>query len=142
MKTYFFSVASLSALLMLGACAESPYVDIHDVPRETKAWENLDISAYSSVQLLAHLNRLTNEATAAAAAGEPVEFHHLEVAMTPTLGLLQTKAADNAQAQATLAELSTLAYKLHEAGHDGNSQMGAKIAAALADLSARLTSEL
>lgn len=142
MKNRLFTAALAGSALFLAACAESPYADSHAIPRETQDWENVDLSGYSKEQLLAHLSRLSIEATAAAANEKPVEFHHLEVAITPTLEALESTADGNAKALATIASMKTLAIKLHDAGHDGNSKMGATVATSLTELSSQLYKEL
>ncbi|MBD5781599.1 hypothetical protein IEN85_19005 [Pelagicoccus sp. NFK12] len=142
MTHQFLATSFLTAGLLLAGCADSPYDDVHDAPRETQAWENVDLSGYEQSQLLAHLNMLASETVSAASAGEYVEFHHLEVALTPTLDALAIKAAGNEQALKTIATIKDLAVKLHVAGHDGNVGAGVKLGAAITDLSARLTTEL
>ncbi|EDY84839.1 hypothetical protein VDG1235_4472 [Verrucomicrobiia bacterium DG1235] len=135
-------LATATVALLLGGCAESPYDDVHAAPREIQAWENADISDYDKSQLLVHLNMLADESQKAAAAAAYVEFHHLEVALTPTLEALEIKAAGNEKALATIGVLKPLATKLHLAGHDGNVPMGTKLAASIADLSRRLATEM
>ncbi|MDQ8186228.1 hypothetical protein [Pelagicoccus sp. SDUM812002] len=140
MKT--FTAATFAATLLLAGCSDSAMDDVHSAPRETQAWENADIGTYDQTQLLARLSLLASESVAAAAAGQSIEFHHLEVAMTPTLTALEAKAVGNEKAIETITTLKDLAVKLHIAGHDGNVGVGAKLGAAITDLSARLATEL
>ncbi|MDQ8201622.1 hypothetical protein [Pelagicoccus sp. SDUM812003] len=140
-KTASF-LALLSAVLLLGACAESPYDDVHSQPRETKAWETADIVSFDQPTLVAHLQMLSDEAVKAADAGEAVEFHHLEVAITAALVQLEKNASGNAEALATIESIKPLAVKLHIAGHDGNVVMGAKLAAAISDLVSKLATQV
>ena len=137
-----FATAALATALLLAGCSDSETNDPHDAPRAVQSWENADLSGFDRVQLLGHLNLLANETTAAAAAGESGEFHHLEIALTATLTALEPQAAGHADALQSIESLKDLAIKLHIAGHDANVGMGAKLAAAIAKLSARLATEL
>lgn len=132
----------VAAAILVAGCSDSSMDDVHSAPRETQAWENVDLSGFDQSQLLGRLNLLAAESVSAAAAGESIEFHHLEVALTPTLTALETQAADNEAALKTIATLKDLAVKLHLAGHDGNVKAGVKLGAAISDLSARLATEL
>ena len=136
-----FAATAFAALLLAGS-SDNSMDDVHSAPREAQAWETTDISGYDATQLIAHMNLLASEAVTAAAAGQYVEFHHLEVAMTPTLNALETKASGNEKALATIKTLKHLAIKLHIAGHDGNVGAGVKLGAAITELSARLATEL
>ncbi|MBK1878890.1 hypothetical protein [Pelagicoccus mobilis] len=135
------ALASLLGLLLAG-CSKSATDDIHAAPRDTQPWENADLSGYDTNQLLAHLDTLVNATQAAAAADQAVEFHHLEVAMTPTLDALAANAPGNFAALATIETLKSLAVKLHLAGHDGNVAQGVKLGDAIANLVDRLKKEL
>lgn len=132
-------VASLAALVFAGCSGTSD--DPHAAPRDTKAWEQVDVSSMGQDQLLAHFSLLADETARAAAAGEAIEFHHLEVAMTATLVALEGKAPGNEAALQTIATLKPLAIKLHLAGHDGNVAMGVKLSKTFTELSARLATE-
>ncbi len=137
-----FATATLATTLLLAGCSDSSQDDVHSAPRETQAWENVDLSGYDQAQLLAHLNRLAGEATTAAAAGQSIEFHHLEVAITPTLEALEATAEGKESALETIAVIKDLAVKLHIAGHDGNVKIGTKLSAKITELSAKLATEL
>ncbi len=139
--TQFISTLALGCgALLLAACGGA--ADPHEAPREPKAYEQVNVAQLAQPELLAHLATLANAASTAAAAGEAVEFHHLEIALTPTLEAIEATAAGKASALATIQELKDLAIKLHTAGHDGNVGVGAKIAARIAELSERLANEL
>lgn len=136
------SFAAIASILLATGCSNAPQDDVHSAPRDTQTWENIDLSGFDQAQLLAHLNRLAGEATNAAATGQSIEFHHLEVAITPTLEALETKADGKPKALETLALIKDLAVKLHIAGHDGNVSIGVKLSAKITELSARLATEL
>ncbi len=137
-----FAATALAATLLFAGCSDSPQDDVHAAPRETQAWENVDLNGYDQPQLLAHLNLLASETVAAAAAGEAIEFHHLETALTKTLTALEAKASGNESALKSIETLKDLAIKLHVAGHDGNVKAGVKLGAAITELSGHLASEL
>lgn len=134
--------ASSIAALALSGCADSDSYDVHAVPRETQTWENVDLSGKTTEQLLAHLKILTETAKTSAQAGEYIEFHHLEVAMTPALEALAAQSTNNPAAQATIESIKPLATKLHIAGHDGNVTQGEKLSAAISKLVEKLDSQL
>ncbi|MDQ8180987.1 hypothetical protein [Pelagicoccus sp. SDUM812005] len=142
MKHPLIASAALAATLLAASCSDSYQDDVHSAPRAVQAWENVDLSGYDQTQLLGHLNLLASEAVTAAAEGKYVEFHHLEVALTPALTALEAKASGNAAALKTIETLKDLAVKLHLAGHDGNVKAGVKLGAAISDLTARLATEL
>lgn len=125
----------------LAGCADNSY-DVHDAPRETQDWETVNLTGKDSQQLLAHLQTLANTAQTAALAGAYVEFHHLEVAMTPALEALAAQVADKPAATATIETLKPLAIKLHHAGHEANISQGAKLSDAIAKLLTQLESQL
>ncbi len=137
-----FTTAALSTLLLIAGCSDTQMEDVHAAPREIQAWENVDLSGYDKTQLLAHLDLLATETTSAAAAGEAIEFHHLEVAISATLKQLEPLAAGKDDALQTIETLKELAIKLHLAGHDGNIGMGTKLATAITSQSARLASQI
>lgn len=130
-----------AALSFLTACGGEK-TDPHDAPRAPKAYESVDVATLDTERLLAHLNSLSAAANAAVQAGETLEFHHLEEAITPTLVALEARAAGNPEAIATIGTLKELAIRFHEAGHDNNAVIGSKIAAKIAELEKKLAEQL
>lgn len=132
---------SICALLALSSCAPN---DPHSAPRESKPYESVDPALLQKDQLITHLDALTDEMNRATVAEETQEFHHLEMALTPTLESLETIVAKegNAQAVAIISQLKPLAVQLHEAGHEGNAGMGIKLAAAITRSVTQLKSAL
>jgi len=128
--------------LIAFGCSDSTPEDVHTLPRETQAWENADLSDKNSEQLMAHLATLASVATSAADAGETVEFHHIEVALTATLDALTEEIPADSPALATIDSIKGLAVKLHIAGHDSNQTQGSKLSTAIAKLVAQLETQL
>ena len=134
------AIGAIACLLVASCGKEQP--NVHKLPREPKAYESIQPSLLSQSELISHLKLLSQEVTRAANADETVEFHHLEVALTPTLEALEKQAEGNADALAAIASLKDLAIKLHQAGHDSNRVMGYKLATSIASHTDKLTSEL
>ena len=135
------AVTSLAGLALTG-CGGGDSYDVHDKPRTTQAWENMDLSGKSSEQLLVHIQTLAEAAKTSAAAGEYAEFHHLEVAMTPALEALASQSATKPDALATIESIKPLAIKLHHAGHDANVGQGQKLSDAISKLVEKLSGQL
>ena len=132
----------VAAGLLLAACGGHDKTDPHSAPREPKAYESVDVSMLSQSELLAHLTTISSVANEAVKASDAAEFHHLEEAMTPALDALASTVGDKPDALETIDALKALAIKLHEAGHDGNIGMGAKIVTKINELEAKLAIEL
>ena len=57
-------------------------MDIHDVDRDTKPYESVQVDQLDTDALLSHLLGLADEMTAATTEKAYVEMHHLEIALT------------------------------------------------------------
>ncbi|MEM9157874.1 MAG: hypothetical protein AAGB46_02405 [Verrucomicrobiota bacterium] len=128
----FLSATLATITFLFAACSKS---DPHDAPRDNKAYESVDPSQLELPALIAHLNLLATETQAAVDAKAAVEFHHLEVALTPTLDAIQAKAGPKAATiKPSIDTLKALALKLHESGHDNNIGMASKISQKFSEL--------
>ena len=135
---YAIPLFCLLAFLFAG-CGEGS-VDIHSVSRETKAYETAVVEQMDAGQLIAHLLGLADEMSAAVDQGAYVEMHHLEIALTKALAVLEREAP--AAAKSTIGDLKILAVKIHEAGHDQNESMARKLDRTLRERILQLQSQL
>lgn len=138
MKHFRSSAICLS--LILAGCGGGS-MDIHDVDREPKAYESVQVDQLGAEALITHLLELADEMTAATAAGAYVEMHHLEIALTKALTELDGKLPDEA-AQSTIDTLKIVAVRIHEAGHDQNDTMAKKLEQTLREKILQLKAEL
>ncbi len=123
--------------IALAGCGQ-PEKDVHDMPRETKFYDTISLDGMGESELLAHLRRLGEAVTEATSNDQFVEFHHLEIAITATLERLEPLMPKDDPRRRSTATLRSLARQLHEAGHDGNAVLGAKLGPAISDLIARI----
>ena len=138
MKNY---IAIISSTLILLASCGGGSMDIHDVDRDPKPYESVQVDQLDTKALLSHLLGLADEMTTATAEGAYVEMHHLEIALTKALTAIEAKLPDGA-ANSTINTLKILAVRIHEAGHDQNGTMAQKLEKTLREKILQLQAEL
>ena len=115
-------------------------MDIHDVDRDTKPYESVQVDQLDTDALLSHLLGLADEMTAATTESAYIEMHHLEIALTKALVALEAKLPDGATSS-TINTLKILAVRIHEAGHDQNGAMSQKLEKTLREKLLQLQAE-
>ncbi len=138
MKNYIAITSSI--LILLAGCGRSG-VDIHDVDRDFKPYESIEVDQLDTDALLSHLLELADELTTATAESAYVEMHHLEIALTKALNAIEAKLPDGA-ISSTINTLKILAVRIHEAGHDQNGTMAQKLEKTLREKILQLQAEL
>ena len=138
MKSY--NICSISILFLLAGCGGGS-MDIHDVDRETKPYESVQVDQLDTDALLTHLLELADEMTEATAQGAYVEMHHLEIALTKALVAIEAKYPEGS-VKSTIDTLKILAVRIHEAGHDQNGTMAQKLDKTLREKILQLQAEL
>ncbi len=138
MKNYI--VITSSILILLAGCGRGG-VDIHDVDRDFKPYEGIEVDQLDTDALLSHLLELADELTTATAESAYVEMHHLEIALTKALNAIEAKLPDGATSS-TINTLKILAVRIHEAGHDQNGTMAQKLEKTLREKILQLQTEL
>ena len=78
-------IAITSSILILLAGCGGGGVDIHDLDRDPKPYESVQVDQLDTAALLNHLLGLADEMTTATAESAYVEMHHLEIALTKAL---------------------------------------------------------
>jgi hypothetical protein len=136
---YNRSSAICLSLLIAGCSGGS--MDIHDVDREPKAYESVQVGQLGTEALINHLLEIADEMTAATAEGAYVEMHHLEIALTKAIAELEGKLPDGS-AKSTIDTLRIVAIRIHEAGHDQNGTMAKKLDQTLREKILQLKAEL
>ena len=116
-------------------------MDIHDVDRDPKPYESVQVDQLSTDALLNHLLALADEMTTATADGAYVEMHHLEIALTKALIEIESKLPDGSP-RSTIDTLKILAVRIHEAGHNQNGPMAKKLEKTLREKILQLKGEL
>lgn len=112
---------------------------MHDAPRQTQPYESVDSAKLDLAGLKAHLRDIARAADEAVANEQWIELHHVEVALTPTIDAMRAKLGEpSPEAEQFLDTLSTVAVKLHEAGHDQNAAMAKTLNAKLQASVARM----
>lgn len=116
-------------------------MDIHDLDRDPKPYESVQVDQLDTAALLNHLLGLADEMTTATAESAYVEMHHLEIALTKALTAIEAKLPDGATSS-TINTLKILAVRIHEAGHDQNGTMAQKLEKTLREKILQLQAEL
>ena len=128
-----------SILILLAGCGGGG-MDIHDVDRDAKPYESVQVDQLDTDALLTHLLGLADEMTAATTESAYIEMHHLEIALTKALVALEAKLPDGATSS-TINTLKILAVRIHEAGHDQNGAMAQKLEKTLREKLLQLQAE-
>ena len=134
-------IAITSSILILLAGCGGGGMDIHDVDRDPKPYESVQVNQLDTDALLIHLLGLADEMTTATADGAYVEMHHLEIALTKALIEIESKLPDGSP-RSTIDTLKILAVRIHEAGHNQNGPMAKKLEKTLREKILQLKGEL
>ncbi len=128
MRNILNKFLAVSALLILAGCG-SHQVDVHEIDRETKAYETVDLAALNKEQIIQHLNTLVSEMDKATAEKLFGEMHHLEIALTAAIERLSNLLTESEKTVLSpiMENLKTIAMKIHSAGHDQNEVMAGRL---------------